>query len=398
MKVLLCHNTYQETGGEDFAVHALKTLLVDRGHSVFFFNRHSDEIKSYSHWQKLKFFPQTLNSKAVYEDLRSLIKAKQPDVAHVHNVFPLLTPSLYNALADAKIPIVQTIHNYRLMCINSFFLRDGHVCELCKHGNFLPGIVHRCYKDNHLLSALYAATIGYHRQHGTFKRINHVIALTDFAAHKLVESGVFIPDRISVLGNFLFTPLPEIGQADQANPYFIFLGRLSQEKGLFTLLEAARQMTGAGLKIVGTGAMTSMIQDYIRQYNLRHVEMLGYITGAQKYELLRNALGCVIPSVWYENFPITALESAAVGTPVIASNLGSLGALVADQGFGLVFSPQNSNELGQHLNALAANPTKAMELGRQAAQLVRQRYTDESHYQNLLNIYNKVINENRVHY
>lgn len=396
MKILLCHNFYQQAGGEDFAVQASKKLLESYGHDVRLFTRHSDEIESYNSWQKLKFLPETVYNPQIYQEVRQLIHELEPDIAHVHNVFPLLSPALYNALSDARVPMVQTIHNYRLMCINSFFLRNGQICEVCKNGNFLPGIIHQCYRDSYLLSTLYAMTMRYHRQRHTFRRINHVIALTEFAATKLIESGCFDAANISVLGNFLSTPLPEAGEPTLKDPYFIFLGRLSSEKGIFTILEAARAFRHVNIKIVGTGPLMAPLQAYITEHNLAHVEMLGYITGEQKYSLLRNALGCIIPSLWYENFPITVLESAAVGTPLIACNIGSLGTLINGKGIGITFTPGESEQLGKILMLLKDDITKTRELGEQAAQWVRQNYTDEIHYKGLLKIYNKVIDENRV--
>ena len=396
MKILLCHNFYQQTGGEDTAVLALRSLLEEKGHQVIFYTEHSQEVEKFNAFQKIRFFPRTIFSLHSYRRLRQIVARESPEIAHIHNVFPLMSPAVYVALSRSRIPIVQTIHNYRLMCVNGLFLRDGRICELCKSGNFLSGIRFKCYRNSYTLSTLYAATIGSHRSWGTFKRIDRFIALSHFAATKMVESGVADESKISVLENFLPTPLPDYGDSDLTNPYIVYMGRLSHEKGIFTLLEALRALTSLRLKVLGTGPLREAMETYIRAHRLPNVEMLGFINGEEKYQILRGALCCVVPSECYENLPYVALESAAVGTPVVASRIGGLPAIISDEETGLLFTHGNSSELREKIESLVDNPELVRRIGQRARQQAETRYTPGSHYEKLMNIYDDVVRPLRM--
>jgi len=391
LKILLCHNFYQQTGGEDVAVMALKELLEQKGHDVIFYSENSREIGKYNAFQKIGFFPRTVFSVRNYRRMQRIAKQERADVAHVHNVFPLISPALYVALKRAGIPIVQTIHNYRLMCINGLFLRDGRICERCKSGNFVSGVRFKCYRNSYTLSSLYAASIGSHRRWGTFKRIERFIALTDFAASKMVESGIAKASKISVLENFLPSPLPEYSETDPREAYAVFMGRLSHEKGIFTLLRAMQGLRNLGLKILGAGPLDQLVKRHIRDQHLDNVESLGFIQGEEKYRILRRALCCVVPSECYENLPYAVLESGAVATPVIASRLGGLAAIISDNQTGLLFTPGDSGELRKQLEFLAATPEVARCIGAQAREQVRARHTADAHYQRLMQIYSEVL-------
>lgn len=387
LKILLCHNFYQQAGGEDVSVLALKALLEEKGHRVIFYAEDNREIEKYGALQKIGFFSRTLFSARTYRRLRRIAAQENPDIAHVHNVFPLLSPALYVALKQAGIPIVQTIHNYRLMCINGLFLRDGRICERCKGGNFLSGIRFKCYRNSYTLSGLYSLAIGGHRQWGTFNRIDRFIALSQFAAVKIVESGLADMQKISVLENFLPRPLPEYGAPELGNPYIAYIGRLSDEKGIFTLLEALRGIASLRLKVMGSGPLEEVMQSYIRDHRLQNVEMLGFVDGEEKYRILRGALCCVVPSECYENFPYAVLESAAVGTTVVASRIGGLVTIVSDGETGFLFTPGSSAELRGKLELLVANRETAVRMGRKAQHWVETKYTPDAHYDKLIKIY-----------
>jgi glycosyltransferase involved in cell wall biosynthesis len=396
MKILLCHNFYQQSGGEDVAVLALKTLLEAKGHRVIFYAEDNRKIEKYGALQKIGFFPRTIFSVRTYRRLRRIAAQEKPDIAHVHNVFPLVSPALYVALKRAGLPVVQTIHNYRLMCINGLFLRDGLICERCKSGQFFSGFRFKCYRNSYTLSGLYALAIGGHRRWGTFNLIDHFIALSQFSAIKIADSGVAEVSKISILENFLPTPLPEYDEADLANPYLVYLGRLAHEKGIFTLLEALCGLTSLRLKVMGVGPLQDAIENYIDDHRLENVEMLGFIDGEEKYRILRRALCCVVPSECYENFPYAVLESAAVGTPVVASRIGGLAAIISDGETGCLFTPGNSAELRGKLELLAGSPELVTRMGRQARQQVETRHTPDAHYEKLMNIYGAVMRPLRM--
>jgi glycosyltransferase involved in cell wall biosynthesis len=369
----------------------LKSLLEQKGHHVLFYTEDNQEIAQYNALQKMGFFPRTLFSLRTYRRLLQIATQEKPDVAHVHNVFPLLSPSVYLALHQAGIPLVQTVHNYRLMCINGLFLRNGYICERCKAGAFFSGVRFKCYRDSYLLSGLYAMTISRHRRWGTFAKIDRFIAPTSFAAEKLIESGVAEASKISVLGNFMPDPLPDDGPPDFGEPYIVYLGRLSHEKGVLTLLHAMQNFSGLRLKVAGVGPLATQIHAYLKEHGLHHVEMLGFVAGEEKYRLLRGALGCVVPSECYEGFPIVVNESTAVGTPLIAARLGSLATVVSEGQTGLLFNPGDSADLREKLECLVRSPALAVRMGQRARQWLESGYTAEAHYQALLQIYQQVM-------
>ena len=184
MKILLVHNNYQQVGGEKAAVESQIELLRRHQHQVLPFIKESLDIKGYRLAAKIALLPRTFYSRQAYHQVRSLVKQERPDLAHVHNVFPLISPSVYRALAAAGVPIIQTVHNFRFLCPNALFYTHGQICERCKHGQTLHAVHLKCYRQSYLLSALYALTIGLHRRWGTFQRIDQFIALTNFTAQK----------------------------------------------------------------------------------------------------------------------------------------------------------------------------------------------------------------------
>lgn len=391
MRVLIIHNHYQQPGGEQVAVEAQVELLRQHGHQVFLYTRHNASLAEYDVLQQALFFPRTVFSRSVYRELTDLARRERPDVAHVHNVFPLISPAAYVALRAQGVPVVQTVHNFRMLCPNGLFYTGGRVCELCKLGQTIHAIRLRCYRDSYPLSALYALAIGLHRQAGTFRRIDRFIALTDFSAAKLVEGGLTTQDRISVLGNFLPDPLPRVGSALDRSPYVIFVGRLSPEKGAATLVEAAAHVPDLGIKILGDGPESTRLHDLARARRATNVEFLGHIAGATKWELLRHALAVVVPSLCYETFSFALLEGMATATPVLASRLGGLENLVDDGERGLLFRAGDSLDLADKLRALQKNKAITLTMGQRARSFVESQYTEAVHHDRLMKIYELAI-------
>jgi len=386
-KILIIHNHYQQPGGEQVAVEAQVALLRERGHPVVLYVKDNVVIEHYGPVQKVTFFPRTLFSQVTCREIRSLVVRERPSVAHIHNVFPLISPAVYRALKDAGVPIVQTVHNFRFLCPNGLFYTHGQICERCEYGNTFHAVRRKCYRNSYVLSALYALTIGLHRRWGTFGLIDRFIALTEFTAQKLVESGLVRRDEISVLGNFLPDPLPAPGSSNEREPYVVYLGRLSSEKGVETLLAAMAGLPNLGLKIVGAGPQAEALQAMAQWRELHQVKFLGYVDGEEKWHLLRRALAVVVPSVCYENFPLAAVEGMAVGTPVVASKLGSLPYVVEDGRSGLLFCPGDGRDLRRKLVWLAAHPKEALAMGQHGRRIVETRYSPATHYRRLTDIY-----------
>src|SRR5690606_22675092 len=205
--------------------------------------------------QKAAFFLSSFFSWRTYREVRAIVRRFKPDVAHVHNVYPLITPAVYWALRREGVPIIQTVHNFRFMCANGLFFRDGHPCELCKTGRTWNAVRYCCYRDSRLLSALYAGIITLHRLIGTWRNIDRFIALNAFTARKLVEGGITEMERIRVLGNFVPDTDRPPGNSLQHAPFVLFVGRLSEEKGVDVLIDAAAQVPALSVKIIGDGPL-----------------------------------------------------------------------------------------------------------------------------------------------
>lgn len=388
MKVLLVHSAYQQFGGEDSVVRAETELLKSHGDEVYLYSRHNDEIKEFSAIQKGLFFPQTIYSWKTSHEIRDVVRQFKPDVAFVHNVYPLISPSAYYTLHALKVPAVQVLHNFRPFCPNGFYYTHGQICEACKGGNYLNAVRKRCYKDSYSLSALYGMTLGLNRLGGMLDKIPAFICLTEFFRIKMKEVG--IPDsRLFVRPNFVQAPeLPQ--NRATGNGYALYMGRLSPEKGCWTLIHAFEQMPNVSLKIVGTGPMELELREYLQKKEIRNIELLGFKTGDEKWQILRNALCLVMPSEWYENFPVTALEGFMACKPVVASRMGGLPYIVEEGKCGLLFEAGNVSELAQKIQHLVDHPDEATRMGDCGRTLTETKYGPEQAYTNLMKIFSQV--------
>ncbi len=387
MNVLVCHNYYQQPGGEQSAVDSLIALLKRRGHRVTRLTEDSSVIRTYRFKSKIGFLWNTVYSLRTVREIQKIIRRERPDVAHVHNVFPLISPSVYRALERGGVPVVQTVHNFRLLCPNGLFYTHGGTCELCKYGNTIHAVRHRCYRGSYVMSALYAFAVGLHRLAGTFDAISRFIVLSEFAGRKLVESRLASAGKVVRLGNFVDESLLALRPLDSREPYFVYVGRLSDEKGIMTLVQAAASSPSLHIKILGGGPLAEPLNELIRERNLGNVQLLGYVTGQAKLDVLGRALACVIPSTCYENFPLALVESLSLGTPVIASDIGSLPDLIEHGRSGLLFKVGSHDDLRAKMNYLLNSPTSASQMGRYGRLVVETKYTPSAYYNALMAIY-----------
>ncbi|PYX45968.1 MAG: transferase [Acidobacteria bacterium] len=388
MKVLLVHSAYQQFGGEDSVVRAETELLEKHGDEVCHYSRHNDEIKQFGLAQKAAFFPQTIYSWKTSGELEDVVRRFKPDVAFIHNVYPLISPSAYHKLHALGVPTVQVLHNFRLHCPNGLFYTQGQICEACSGGNYLQAIRKRCYKDSYALSGLYALTLGLNRMGGVIDKISGFICLTEFFKLKMQKAGV--PDsKLFVRPNFVHAPALAAGET-QAGKYVLFMGRLSAEKGCWTLIRAFEQLPQVPLKILGTGPLEQELRDHIRGKGIRNIELLGFKSGEEKWNILRNSLCLVLPSEWYENFPVTALEAFMACKPVIAARLGGLPYIVEEGKSGLLFEAGNVGELAGRVQHLVENPAEAVRMGACGRQLTETKYGPEQGYSNLMKIFSQV--------
>lgn len=391
MKILVIHNDYQQPGGELLAVNTEVELLRKHDQLVIEYRRNNSEILHYGTQEKASFIASALYSRRTYTAIRQLAATTRPDIAHVHNVFPLISPSIYVALHDAGVPIVQTLHNYRLLCPNALFFTGGKVCERCIHGNTLHAVRWKCYKESQLLSALYALSIGWHRAKRTFGVINRFVALTEFTAKKMVEGGLATPSQITVIGNFIQDPLPAPGSFAGRQPYIVYLGRLAPEKGVDVAIKAMQNLPELRLKIAGDGPIAPALAEMAKDLGLGNVEFLGFVAGDQKWTLLQHATAVVIPSTWYEGLPFAALESLTAGTPIVASRLGSLPYVIEDGKSGLLFEAGNANDLKEKLTWLNNHISAVGSMGQYGRQVAETSYSADAHYEKLMDLYKETL-------
>ncbi len=387
MRVLLVHGAYQQFGGEDAVVRAERELLERHGDEVLLYSRHNDETKTFNTFQKAAFFPQTVYSWKSSGEIADVVHSFRPDVAFVHNVYPLLSPSIYHKLHALGVPAVQVLHNFRPFCPNGLYYTQGQICEACRGGNYLNAVRKRCYKDSYTLSGLYALTLGSNRLAGMIDKVAGFICLTEFFKIKMLEAGV--PDsKLFVRPNFVYAP--PLSEVSDAGKYAIYMGRLSPEKGCWTLIHAFEQLPQVPLKILGTGPLEQELKDYVSQKGIGNIQFLGFRSGDEKWQLLRNSLCLVVPSEWYENFPVTVLEGFMAAKPVIAARMGGLPYIVEDGQSGLLFDSGKVDQLAKQIQRLADDPAGAVRMGARARDLSETKYGPEQGYSNLMNIFSQV--------
>jgi len=390
MKVLLAHNFYRSSApsGED-SVYRNEKLMLGEYLDVIPFERYNDDIDDSTLSKKIKLALDGAWSKRTYKDLTQLIRKTRPDVAHFHNTFPQISPSAFAACQDNGVPVVQTLHNYRFICPNALLLREGKICEDCLGGNLWPAIQHRCYRDSLLATAAQIWTIASNRRKGTYNNlVNKYIALTSFAADKLILGGL-PSERIEIKPNFL-PIVPSIGSGDGG--YAVYVGRLSEEKGVRTLINAWKELGAFPLKILGDGPLRDELEVKVTQLGLP-VEFLGYCQSEKIFNIVGNATFQIIPSEWYEPFGMVALEGYASGTPIIASRIGSLDEIVKEGKTGLKFQAGNAVELVKAVKLLLDDQKGLKQMRVNARNLFLQNYSSESNYKALLQIYQDAIND-----
>jgi glycosyltransferase involved in cell wall biosynthesis len=382
MRVLLVHNRYQQRGGEDAVVDAEARMLARRGIEVRRFDADNDAIHG-----ALAKIRVSVNQFAGSADMRDrigiVLNEFRPDVVHVHNWFPTISASIFRQCKAAGVRVVHTIHNYRLLCAGATLFRNGKVCEDCIGRTFrTPGIRHKCYRDSAIGTAAATAGMLTHWAVGTWRHsVDRFIALTDFSRRKLIEGGI-AADRISVKPNFV-EPDPGPGPGDGG--YFLYAGRLTEEKGVRVLLDCWKNASGLPpLWIAGNGPLCEEVR--IAEITTKNVRWLGMKSSEEVVSLMKHAKATLCPSLWYEGMPRVVIESFAAGTPVIASSIGSYPEMIVDGESGALFAYGHAGALLDRVRKLEA--TAAWQSMRSHARLrFLAEYTGEKNYSLLLNIY-----------
>lgn len=381
LRVLMVHNTYQQRGGEDSVVESEIALLREHGHQVEVYRRHNDDIEGMSRGQLLA---DTLWSRRTTQDLRALASSFRPDIVHVHNTLPLVSPSVFWAAHDLEIPVVQTLHNFRTACLDATFLRDGKICEDCLGTAPWRGVVRACYRDSVPQSAVMATMLMAHRAAGTLRRkVTRFIALNEFCRGKLIQAGL-PADRVSVKPNFVeWRPPPEEGPRHGG----LYVGRLSPEKGIEVLLAAAARHPGLQLKVAGTGPFEAQAQ---AQWPDTY---LGFRPLSEVLGTMASSSYLVLPSICYESFPRTLVEAYACALPVVASRLGALPELVKEGETGLLFNPNDPDDLAAKLAWADTHPEDMRRMGLRARQMYENDFAPEINHAQLMGIYRQAMGQ-----
>ena len=382
-RILIEHNYYKIPGGEETVVANEKKLLEDNGHEVFVYTRSNEELDKMSKLSKL-FFPfRAVYSFKTSREIGRIIKKHKIDIVHVHNTFTVISPSVYYAARKKKVPVVQTVHNFRLMCPAATFYRDGKICEDCVTKGLGCAVRHRCYHGSKLQTKVAAWILRFHRKRGIYKKINY-ICLTEFNRQKLAESRITGEAKIYVKPNFTCSEQKVLPYAEREN-YFVYIGRLDKLKGIDVLLGAWKRLgvDAPPLKIFGSGPEAERCAEFVAQNGLTSVTLAGQVENAEAMEYLSRARALILPTRWYEGFPMVIAESLSLGTPVIVSDLGNAGSLICEGVNGWKFGDGSEEELCEAVK-------RCRDIVDSTAATYAQ-YSAEENYRILSDIYDKVL-------
>lgn len=389
MKVLVLHNRYRHRGGEDLVVNSEEQILSIAGHTVLRYERDNLEIQAPTLLGEGSLAIDTIWSRKSHRDVFRIARKEKPDVAHFHNTLPLISPAAYWACKEAAIPVVQTLHNYRLLCPAATFLRDGKVCESCLGKRVpWPGAIHACYRNSRIASGVVSVMLTIHGAlHTWTKAVDMYIALSEFSKKKFVEGGLPAA-QIRVKPNFVH---PDPGDDADPTDFALFVGRLSEEKGLSTLLATWRLLGNRmPLRIVGDGPLNAELEADAGRSGLSCIHFEGRLARKEVFAVMKRARFLVVPSECYENFPMAIVEAFACGVPVIAFRLGAVEELVDSGRTGLLCTSNDPEDLAEKIKWAWAHPGELREMGRAARREYEMKYTAERNYELLKHIYDQV--------
>lgn len=363
--------------------------MQQAGHQVIHYRRSNAETEGISGLGQLGLIKKIVWASDARQDVARLLHAEKPHIVHVHNTFMVISPAIYSACQEAGVPVVQTLHNFRLFCPAAFFYRDGHVCEDCVEHSLLRGIQHACYRASRPTTAVVALMLEFHRLRRTWQTgIDAFIALNDFARDKFVSLGL-PAEKVCVKPNFLFS---DPGKRTAPGQYAMFAGRLSPEKGVSTILAAwALLKTRVPLRIIGDGPILQSLQAEARSMGLADVHFDGRLNREQTIAAFKGASFMLFPSLWYENFPMVIAEAFACSTPVIGSRLGAMQVIVKDGRTGLHVNPGDAADLAAKVEWAWSHLEEMRAMGSNARQEFESKYTAETNYKLLMEIYERVM-------
>ncbi|MBK0391975.1 glycosyltransferase family 4 protein [Ramlibacter algicola] len=380
MRILIVHNKYQQRGGEDVVVESEAALLREAGHELELFSTDNNVLMGA--FAKLVSAVGVVFSIPVYIRIRRILRTFKPDVVHVHNFFPQISPSVFYACSANKVPVVFTLHNFRIICPTALLMHDGRIEEKSVIDGPWWAVAKRVYRGSFSASLLLALMIYVHRRIGTWKKkVSVFIALTEFSALKFQAWGL-PADKLTCKPNFVLRRSKS--QISQQRRGFLFAGRLSEEKGIDVMLKAAKEFRGEEIRVAGDGPLVADVSSS----GLTH---LGRIGSEELAEEMLRARALVLPSLWFEGLPMVLVEAYSLGLPIIASNLGSLATLVEHGVTGLLFVAGDAEDLASKLRWATENPVAMERMGENARAKYEREFSPERNLILLERIYVRAI-------
>lgn len=402
--VLQIHNFYQIPGGEDVVVRNEKKLLEDHGHQVFTYYRSNGELKDGGKLKKLLLPFTAVYSFRTYREVKKIIRENQIDLVHVHNTLTMVSPSVFYAAFHCKVPVVQTLHNFRMLCPAGSFFRDNAICEECTKGGFSCAVRHKCYRGSAAQTIVSAVILKIHRMLGTYYRVNF-ICLTEFNRNKLLHSlepkkRIVNPKRVFIKPNFTFADhVPSGAEEKKSNrtdvqpdeEYFLFAGRLEALKGIDVAVRAFEKLPDKQLYVAGTGPMAEEMQQYVASHHLKNIRFLGYLQKEEMAEKFRHAKAVVMTSQCYEAFAMTIAEAYSYGVPVIAGRVGNMEGMVQEGVTGVKFTYNSPEDLAEKIRVFEQMDLSMLK--KNAGQFYLERLLPEDNYKQLMRIYRSISKE-----
>jgi glycosyltransferase involved in cell wall biosynthesis len=389
LKILLVHNSYRQRGGEDIAVQQEYELLKQHGHDVTVYRRSNHEIENLSLIERMGLIGRMISASDAKREVLDILRELNADLVHVHNTFMMISPAVYQACSEAGVPVVQTLHNYRLLCPGATFYRDGQVCEECMVHGLLRSVRHGCYRNSHLMTAAVALMLRTHRERAIWDTdVDTYLAPTEFARQKFIGGGL-PAEKIYVKPNFVDM---DPGVRTYRGHYALFVGRLSEEKGLPTLLDAWKHLQGVvPLVIVGEGPLRSQLELEIEKRNLSNIRFTGWLKRDEVRTAMKEAAFLVFPSTWYETFGMTLAEAFACGTPALGSRLGAVQEIIDDGTTGMHFTAGDAGDLAEKAAWAWQHASEMEAMGKACRRAYETHYTAENNYSLLMKIYRTTI-------
>jgi glycosyltransferase involved in cell wall biosynthesis len=390
MKILQAHNIYQQAGGEDVVVEAEKQLLEDHGHDVVQYIRHNNAIKQPA--QKIRLLFSAHYSRRSRKDFGNWLRTEKPDIVHVHNFFPLITPAIFDACRYFEVPAVLTLHNYRIIYPNGLLMHNGQIDERPLHKSAYSCVKDKVYRDSLLQTAVVAHMIEYHKRNNTWNsKVDGLITFTNFSKSKFVEYGIK-PEKLSIKPNFIQDQpnIAKLNHEARHHEFYVFVGRVSKEKGVETLIDTWQKLPDKiPLVIIGDGPQAASLREKSRSNP--NIIWKGYQKKDITLAYIKQAKALLFPSVWYEGFPMTILEAFSLSTPVISTNIGSQAEIISDGYDGMHFKVGNAEDLAAKIKLIEEEPGLPKNLGDNARRTYLSKYTPDINYQILQGIYESVL-------